>query len=1288
MASSASALAVSVTTVPQLVGLSNRVTTAGVPVNLTALGTADWKYYGPPTTCSGGPCVTRGKAGGVGLSGAYAAAAPDPNFNGDYPSATIDSNVNTFWTDGNVTTGQPAAGSSINASGLNTSNVYFDSIADTTQRTLTVVGGGGYGAGITLRVTAHLSDNSAPDFLDTVTVPAYTRLPLIYTFTYAAATQGAYLRVTFTRVSGPHSIILQAAALSEVKPQTSLGLSGSSVHVTTAGVPVNLTALGTADWKYYGPPTTCSGGPCVTRGKAGGVGLSGAYAAAAPDPNFNGDYPSATIDSNVNTFWTDGNVTTGQPAAGSSINASGLNTSNVYFDSIADTTQRTLTVVGGGGYGAGITLRVTAHLSDNSAPDFLDTVTVPAYTRLPLIYTFTYAAATQGAYLRVTFTRVSGPHSIILQAAALSETTVNAPFTTAAKPTFMMSVVKTRLVLTPGQNYALIILVTSSPGYTGTVIPTIINALPAGVSASACSEPITISGSCIITLTAANSAPPFDPANFTISGSDGTTTQTASVSLSVNSFTITTPTTMSLMQGGTASWTITLSSSIGYNGTVTPTLTGALPAGMSSSACSPTTITIPGTCTITLTASDTAGVGTTQATVIATSNGITRTSSSTLTVSALASVSNPVSTILTRVSPSAQDILQTYNGLYTVYFKPSTILASPIVPSVSGLPKGCVSIFTPGTVPASGGPVSASVSCDGTAPTGSAVLSFSGTAGLFNAAIANSTLTVVSCCLAPTAGSTTVLAPGDDLQITVNRARGGDVIVLPNNYTWTGTLVLPYRAPNDTQWITIKSTLNLAMGQRVQPGEPQAVLMSPDFNPVIQNDINNPMRSLRVTHHWRFDGIKLTNASSYTGTNYALVNIWVLPANNVDPMYAQLTDLSHHFEFNHMYVHGSDTAESGRGIRADANHVVVSDCWIDNIRSSFIESNAVSAMTSQGDITVKNSFLESAGENVFFGASPAVFNLVGSGYVIQDNYFYKRLSWRGSRFTVKNLLEWKSGQNIQVTHNVFENNWQAQQSGAVFLLTPRTDNGASTDLFVRNVTFTDNIIRHAAQGVSMLDYDDGAAVNGSVPITQLIRAGNFTFRNNLFEDLSGVKYSSGGSAAGYGFSMSGLPDNVTLDSNTISFNEGLDTAPATQNWQTNMGLFWTSNFAYLSQGVDYGPAALGFRATNNMFGSQLFRDSNFGPAAVPYSYGGDCCNVGTGTRGTFTGNAVLNVYADKVAAWSASFPDTVVGQGNSYSGLIGANRTVLLSTECAIKGGNRTSGVTCTPGGYPSNVTP
>jgi hypothetical protein len=66
---------------------------------------------------------------------------------------------------------------------------------------------------------------------------------------------------------------------------------------------------------------------------------------------------------------------------------------------------------------------------------------------------------------------------------------------------------------------------------------------------------------------------------------------------------------------------------------------------------------------------------------------------------------------------------------------------------------------------------------------------------------------------------------------------------------------------------------------------------------------------------------------------------------------------------------------------------------------------------------------------MFGGADPSLRNLVPSDITIRHNYMTKPLEWRGSRWTVKNLLELKNARRVLIESNVFENNWVAAQTG-------------------------------------------------------------------------------------------------------------------------------------------------------------------------------------------------------------------------------------------------------------------
>ena len=85
----------------------------------------------------------------------------------------------------------------------------FTAPADTSTRTL-VVHVGGYLSGGTL--TAHLSDGSAADFVDT-TAQVNVSFDRNYTLTYNAGSAGQTLKITWVVTSGAGNVTLSGAAL-------------------------------------------------------------------------------------------------------------------------------------------------------------------------------------------------------------------------------------------------------------------------------------------------------------------------------------------------------------------------------------------------------------------------------------------------------------------------------------------------------------------------------------------------------------------------------------------------------------------------------------------------------------------------------------------------------------------------------------------------------------------------------------------------------------------------------------------------------------------------------------------------------------------------------------------------------------------------------------------------------------------------------------------------------------------------------------------------------------------
>jgi hypothetical protein len=126
----------------------------------------------------------------------------------------------------------------------------------------------------------------------------------------------------------------------------------------------------------------------------------------------------------------------------------------------------------------------------------------------------------------------------------------------------------------------------------------------------------------------------------------------------------------------------------------------------------------------------------------------------------------------------------------------------------------------------------------------------------------------------------------------------------------------------------------------------------------------------------------------------------------------------------------------------------------------------------------------------------------------------------GTKWTVKNALELKNAQQVTIDGNVIENVWAAGQYGYAILVTPRNQNGGASWVRVRDVTISNNIVRHAAGAMQLAGKDS----THTSQQTQRI-----ALRNNLFYDIDPAKF--GGLAKV--FLLGEGPAGVVFDHNTI-----------------------------------------------------------------------------------------------------------------------------------------------------------
>jgi PKD domain-containing protein len=269
----------------------------------------------------------------------------------------------------------------------------------------------------------------------------------------------------------------------------------------------------------------------------------------------------------------------------------------------------------------------------------------------------------------------------------------------------------------------------------------------------------------------------------------------------------------------------------------------------------------------------------------------------------------------------------------------------------------------------------------------------------------------------------------------------------------------------------------------------------------------------------------------------------------------------------------------------------------------------------------------------------------------------------GTKWTVKNIFELKNAEHVTITGNIIENVWAAGQYGYAIVLTPRNQNGTAPWVRLRDITLSNNIVRHASGVVQLAGYD----VNSPTLQTQGV-----TIRNNLFYDIDPSKW--GGSAKA--FLIGDAPANVTIDRNTIiGTNSSVVYAYGSQ---TIPGFVYTNN---ISKHGTYG-----IMGENGRPG-QYSIDKYFPSSNITY-------NVLAG--GTASNYPKPNAFPT-LTQWSASFPGgddyriltTSVFYSAGIGGSVpGANIGTVSAAVAGVETGTSTSTSTPPPPPPTSNTAP
>jgi Putative Ig domain len=259
----------------------------------------------------------------------------------------------------------------------------------------------------------------------------------------------------------------------------------------------------------------------------------------------------------------------------------------------------------------------------------------------------------------------------------------------------------------------------------------------------------------------------------------------------------------------------------------------------------------------------------------------------------------------------------------------------------------------------------------------------------------------------------------------------------------------------------------------------------------------------------------------------------------------------------------------------------------------------------------------------------------------------------GTKWSVKNIFELKSAQDVLIEGNVFESMWMADQAGYPILFTPRNQSGGAPWTVVQRVTFQHNIVRHTAGGVNILGTDN---------VSPSQRTNHITVHNNIFDDLSASSWGSGSRP----FQLGDGADAITIDHNTV-----MSTQPT---------VFWL-----------YGTPSTAVAYTNNMSAHSTYgifgSGQSSGNLSITTYLPGGIVRANILAGGTASRYPAGNFFPT-VAAWQGNFVNYAAGDYHLNASSVykhvgtdgedlGANVDVVLAqTANALTGDNSLPGTT------------
>ena len=300
--------------------------------------------------------------------------------------------------------------------------------------------------------------------------------------------------------------------------------------------------------------------------------------------------------------------------------------------------------------------------------------------------TVTTLATTPNGTYTLTITGTSGA----LTHGATATLVVNAE----PVPNFTLSSSPASQSVVQGSGTSFTATATGTNGFSGAVTFSV-TGLPTGATGTFNPTSVTGSGTSTLAITTSGTTPA-GSYTLTITGTSGALTHSATSTLMVNSpastFTLTeTPTSRTIVQGKSTTYSATMSTLTGFTGTVTFSVTG-LPTGATASF-SPASRTTSGSTTLTVATTLSSPVGTYPLTITGTDGSEVHSVAATLVLTG---------TFTVAVSPTAETITAGTVATYTVTTTAGAGFTGTETFTISGLPSGATALFNPTSVAGSG----------------------------------------------------------------------------------------------------------------------------------------------------------------------------------------------------------------------------------------------------------------------------------------------------------------------------------------------------------------------------------------------------------------------------------------------------------------------------------------------------------------------------------------------------------------------------------------------------------